>query len=577
VRAGPRERRDWSHRRVASDAVGAATCSKGRSNDMTALLYADVWESIADAVPERSAMWRGDRRILWGDFDRRADALARHLLDAGLERHAKVGALLYNAPEYLETYFAAFKVGLAPFNTNYRYGGDELLYLFDNADAEAIVFHASFAARLATIRAQLPRVKTWIAVPEAGQPCPEWAVDYDTLVATRVDRAFAPWGRSELDPLLMYTGGTTGLPKGVLWPQRDLFQSLGGGSNLLLGWGPITRASEAGERTRLLGEAGRPTPPVTIAAAPLMHATGQFVSLTALSHGGTIVALPSQRFDAQELWSEVERTCATSVIIVGMAFSVPMLEALDAQPERWKLGSLRRVMSSGTIWSAENKQGLLRHLPDVMMIDSLGSSEAVGVAASLASRGAPIATARFAIGPNTAVFSEAGQRVEPGSGERGLLALGGPLPSGYYKDELKSAQAFRTFEGSRWSVPGDWALVEADGSITLLGRGSQVINTGGEKVFPEEVEESLKLYPGVRDAAVVGLPDPRFGERICAVVELAPGMHATLELLAEHVKTTLAPFKAPRALVLARVVRQPNGKLDYSAIRRDALARQQSG
>jgi 3-oxocholest-4-en-26-oate---CoA ligase len=254
-----------------------------------------------------------------------------------------------------------------------------------------------------------------------------------------------------------------------------------------------------------------------------------------------------------------------------MAFAQPMLEALDANPGRWDLSSLRRIGSSGTVWSMENKQGLLRHLPARSIFDSLGSSEAVGLGASASTADGTTETAKFMVTANSACFTEDGRRVEPGSGERGLLAVSGFLPVGYYKDQEKTERTFRVFEGRRWSVPGDWATVEADGSLKLLGRGSQVINTGGEKVFPEEVEEAIKRYPGVRDAAVVGVPDPRFGERICAVVDVGDGQPPTLEALAEHVRQHLARYKAPRELVLAPVLRAANGKLDYKTVRAEAL------
>jgi fatty-acyl-CoA synthase len=248
-----------------------------------------------------------------------------------------------------------------------------------------------------------------------------------------------------------------------------------------------------------------------------------------------------------------------------------MLEALEASPGRWDLSSLKRLGSSGTVWSMENKQGLLKHLPGCAIFDSLGSSEAVGLGASSSAAGATAETAKFMVGPNSAVFTEDGRRVEPGSGERGMVAVSGFLPLGYYKDPEKTAKTFHVFEGRRWSVPGDFATVEADGSLKLLGRGSQVINTGGEKVFPEEVEEAIKRYPGVKDAAVVGAPDPRFGERICAVVEVGGGEAPTLAALTEHVRLHLAAYKAPRALVLAPISRAANGKLDYKAMRALAL------
>jgi acyl-CoA synthetase (AMP-forming)/AMP-acid ligase II len=529
--------------------------------------YAEIWESVADAVPGRPAQIHGERTLTWADFDRRADALARRLLDAGLGRQAKVAAYLYNAPEYLETYFAAFKAGLVPVNTNYRYVADELIYLFDNADAEAVVFHASFAPTVEAIRAKLPRVKLWIAVAESGHPAPNFAEDYETIVERAAERLRPPWRRCGDDLLILYTGGTTGMPKGVMWRQDDLFQVLGAGGNALLGVPPLESVAEAGDRAKGAERA------VTIAAAPLMHGTSQFTALGTLTAGGAVACLPSQRFDAAEFWTEVERLQATSAAIVGLAFAAPLLDVLDAEPGRWNLKSMKRLGSSGTVWSMENKLGLLRHMPECAIFDSLGSSEAVGLGASNSQAGATAETAKFMVGPNSAVFNEDGRRVEPGSGERGQVAVSGFIPVGYYKDEAKSARTFKVFEGRRWSIPGDFATVEADGSLKLLGRGSQVINTGGEKVFPEEVEEAIKRFPGVRDAAVVGVPDPRFGERICAVVDMTGGDRPVLAAISSHVREHLAAYKAPRDLVLAPIVRAPNGKLDYKAVRELALER----
>jgi fatty-acyl-CoA synthase len=310
-----------------------------------------------------------------------------------------------------------------------------------------------------------------------------------------------------------------------------------------------------------------------IAAAPLMHGTAQFTGVMTLTTGGTVACLPSRHFDAHEFWHEAARLKATGAAIVGMAFAAPLLEALERNPGRWDLSSLRRLGSSGTMWSMENKQGLLKHLPECTIFDSFGSSEAVGMGASTSSAGAPTETARFMVGPNSAVFTEDGRRVEPGSGERGMVAVSGFLPVGYYKDPEKTARTFREFEGRRWSVPGDFATVEADGTLKLLGRGSQVVNTGGEKVFPEEVEEALKRYPGVRDAAVVGVPDARFGERICAVVDFDGDTAPSLADLSAHVREHLAGYKAPRELVLAPIARAPNGKLDYRSVRAFALER----
>jgi acyl-CoA synthetase (AMP-forming)/AMP-acid ligase II len=535
--------------------------------------YADIWESIAGAIPDYPAQIKGPRVVSWADFDRRANALARRLLDLGLGRQSKVAAYLYNGPEYLETYYAAFKAGFAPVNANYRYVADELIYLFDNADAEAVVFGASFAATVDQIRSKLSKVRAWIAVAEPGRPVPPFAEDYDAIVAAREARVAGPWGRSGDDLLILYTGGTTGMPKGVMWRLEDLFNVLGGGGNMLLGTPPLEKPEQAAERVLGAIASGDPllAPQTMIAAAPLMHGTAQFSGMMGLTGGGAVASLPSTRFNAIELWDEAARLRATSIAIVGMAFAQPMLEALDANPGRWDLTNLRRIGSSGTVWSMENKHGLLRHLPHVGIFDSLGSSEAVGLGASTSAAGAETETAKFMVTPNSACFTEDGRRVEPGSGERGLLAVSGFLPIGYYTDPEKSARTFRVFEGRRWSVPGDWATVEADGSLRLLGRGSQVINTGGEKVFPEEVEEAIKLYPGVRDAAVVGVPDARFGERICAVVDVGEAPAPDLAEISSHVRQTLAGYKAPRELVVAPIVRAANGKLDYKTVRAEAL------
>lgn len=541
---------------------------------MAGWTFADVWEEIAAATPEQPAQIQGDRVVSWRGFDRRANALAAYFVGKGLGHQAKVAAFLYNAPEYLETYYAAFKAGLAPVNTNYRYEPEELFYLFDNADTEAVVFHAGFADKLAVIKDRLPGVKAWVAVAEPGAAIPDWADEYESIVAAGADRFVAPWGRSGDDLLLLYTGGTTGMPKGVMWRQDDLFQVLGAGGNVAAGIPPLETPAEAAVRvtTGKAGDIVLPPPSVVVVACPLMHGTAQFGSFGALNGGGCIVSLPSRRFDPIELWNEVERTGANSVSIVGMAFAAPMLDALNAAPGRWDLSKVQRLGSSGTVWGYENKQGLLAHLPEGCVIfDSLGSSEAVGLGGSQSTKGAEAGTAQFLVGPNAAVFKEDGTRVEPGSDERGLVAVGGFIPTGYYKDPEKSAKTFREYEGRRWSLPGDFAEVNPDGTMKLLGRGSQVINTGGEKVFPEEVEEALKLHPDVKDAVVVGIPDARFGEKICAVVDVREGTAPTLAEFTAHLKGRLADYKAPRALVLAPVVRAPNGKVDYKGVRAQAL------
>jgi fatty-acyl-CoA synthase len=313
-----------------------------------------------------------------------------------------------------------------------------------------------------------------------------------------------------------------------------------------------------------------------VVACPLMHGTGQFSAFIAMTSGGTVVSLDNRRFDVAELFRTVEANRATNIVIVGQAFAGPMLEHLDAEPGRYDLSSVQVISSSGVMWSHDNKQGLLRHLPQALLFDSFGSSEAVGLGASVSAAGVAEQTAKFAITENNAVFTDDGRRVEPGSGEMGMVAVGGFIPVGYYKDEAKSAATFRTVDGRRWSIPGDFATVNADGTIHLLGRGSVCINTGGEKVFPEEVEEALKTHPAVRDAVVVGVPDDRFGETICGVVEPSGDGSVDAADLRAHVAGQLAAYKAPRNVVIVEsIARAANGKVDYRRLK--ALAAERVG
>lgn len=524
---------------------------------MLAWNIANVWESVAAAQPDQPTIVQGEQVWSSARLDKHADAFASALLDAGLERQAKVAVYLYNCPQFLAAYLGAFKARMAPVNVNYRYESSELHYLFDNADAEAIVFDVSFAPKLEAIRARLPRVKLWLAV---GADVPAWATSFDALTRTeqRVDAA----ERSADDLMLLYTGGTTGSPKGVMWRQEDLIGVGGFFAGPLQGVPPLEAPEEAGPRAQRLPRL------VSCIPCPLMHGTGLFSALRSLQMGGTIVLLPRHSFDAEALWDQVERWHVTRISIVGEPFARPMLEALDAFPRRWQLQSVELIVSSGAMWSRETKQGLLRHMPEVLLGDGLSSSEAMGLGNSYSRSDAPSDTARFSAGASCAVFDDAGQRVSPGSGQRGRVAVTGHIPLGYYKDPAKSAQAFPVLEGRRWSMPGDYAEIAADGTLVLLGRGSQCINTGGEKVFPEEVEEALKRHAAVRDSAVVGIADERYGERICAVVALREHGTASESALIAHTKTQLAAYKAPRHVFFVdQLQRAPNGKLDYTNLK----------
>jgi fatty-acyl-CoA synthase len=522
--------------------------------------FADVWEEVADAIPEAPALVHGERRLTWTQFDRRADAVARTLLEFGVARQDKVAHYLYNCTEYLESTFAMFKVGLVPVNTNYRYTDDELVYLWDNADAVAVVFHGAFAERIEGLRHRVPRVRAWLWVDDGTGPCPDWATGYEAAAAVVADRTSAPWGRSGDDLLMLYTGGTTGMPKGVMWRQDDLFSRINAGNLLRV---PDEGGLE-GIRSTVIA-AG----PVIVPACPLMHGTGLFTSIGTLNIGGCVVALANRHFDPVELLDTVDAENVNVVAIVGDAFAKPILAALDEHPGRWRLSTLLAFISSGVMFSEESKRGLLKHHPTMMLIDAFSSSEALGMGASVSSGTSTQHTAHFTLGPDVRVIDpDTGVSVVPGSGDVGVLALGGRNPLGYYKDDKKSASTFRELDGIRYSIPGDFATVDADGSIQLLGRGSAVINTGGEKVFPEEVEEALKTFPGVRDAVAVAIPDPRFGEAVAAVVERHPGARPDEQELIDHVKKHLAAFKAPkRVRFVDSIGRSPAGKVDYARLR----------
>lgn len=515
--------------------------------------FADVWDTVAAARPDAPALVHGDRRQDWATVQRRANAIAGALAGAGLECGDNVALYLHNAPEYMEGAYAAMKAGLVPVNTNYRYVQDELLYLWTNADVAAVIFHGAFTDTIEGVRHRCPLIRLWLHVDDGSGPCPEWATSYETATAT----APIAVDRSGDDLILIYTGGTTGLPRGVIWRQHDLFlasNTTGDPAKLDLGF----------VRTRLEGAT---TFPVGLPAAPLMHGTGFVFAATVLNRGGTVLTLPDPKFDAARLLDAIAAERVTDLCIVGDAFCRPLVEVLDREPGRWDLSSLKVVSSSGMMWSPAVKARLLAHAPSVLMIDFLNSSEASGLGRSLTSARKSEAGARFTLGENALVLDDDDTPMPPGSTRPGRLAVRGHVPLGYYKDPVKTAATFPTIGGVRYAVPGDYALVEPDGSITLLGRGSVSINTGGEKVFPEEVEEAVKTFPAVRDAVVVGVPDPRFGQAVAAVVELVAGGTIDRDTLLAHLRGRLAPHKLPRIVVPVDTIgRAPNGKADYAAL-----------
>jgi len=529
---------------------------------------ATVFESIADTIGERDALVQGATRRTWAAFDERAARFAGALDALGVTPDAKVALYLYNGNEFLECMYGTMKARAVHVNVNYRYLAEELEYLLENSDAEVLVFHGALAEPVAAVRDRLPRLRAVVQVDD-GAPLLSGALAYEDLLAAHEPTPRV--ARSGDDLWFLYTGGTTGMPKGVMWRAEDLYGVLAEQVYGVFGEEVPARSADAGPAAARVVASGRS--PVHLPASPLMHGTGVMTSMQALWLGGTVVTLENRHFDPDELWRTVERERVTQLAIVGDAFAKPMLRVLDDAETRgapYDLSSLAVILSSGVIWSAPVKAALQARKP-MLLLDSLGSSEGVGFGASISAPGQEVPTARFRVGAHTRVLAEDGREVAPGSGEQGVLALGGHLPTGYYKDADTSAGTFRVVNGVRYSVPGDWAQVEADGTITLLGRGSVCINSGGEKIYPEEVEEALKRNPAVADCLAVGVPDDRFGEAVAAVVALEPDAAfdaATLTAAGE-----LARFKRPRHVVVVdRIPRGPNGKADYQWARRTATA-----
>jgi 3-oxocholest-4-en-26-oate---CoA ligase len=531
--------------------------------------FGAIWEAVSDTVPEQPAVVQGHRRVSWREYEQRSARTARALLDARLGAGSKVGMYLYNSPEYCETNFAAMKIRGVPINVNYRYLDNELLYLLDNADVEALVFHTSLGDRVARVRHQLDKIRLLIEVDDGAAPDGSKHVD-SALAYEDLQQLLAPAERIEPEGdelYMLYTGGTTGMPKGVMYPLSEFTRFFLQSYPPMIGLAPITDANDAIAAARQLSEAG--TPLVAMSAPPLMHGTGCWLGMmTPHLLGGTAVLLNTRGLDAVELWDAVERESVQHLIVVGDAFAKPLLRALDDAPDRWDLSSLRLMISSGAMFSADVKHGLIEHIPALAIADVLGSTEG-GMGTSITTKDtAHDETAKFTLNATTKVFTDDGREVAPGSGEIGMVANGGLTPIGYYKDPEKSARTFREVNGARYSFPGDMATIAADGTLVLFGRGSNCINTGGEKVFPEEVEEALKLHPAVEDALVFGLPDDRFGQRVVGVASLSPGQQATGEDILTDARTRLSSYKLPKELrIVAEVPRAPNGKANYPAAR----------
>jgi fatty-acyl-CoA synthase len=527
--------------------------------------FATVWERVADAIPDAPAVVQGERTVRYGEVEDRAARLASALAAQGVGSDTKVALFLYNCPEYMELLFALSKLRAVPANVNFRYLGDELAQLVDNADAEVLVYHRSLRDRVDGARDRMPQLRHTVEIDDDDGG----ASEYEELIASNDPAPRTE--RSGDDLLLWYTGGTTGLPKGVLWHQGTL-----------LGYGLIAAYALQGETPadsldQLVADVkrwrGRGTPLVSLLTTPLVHATAVHQANTAFAVGGTIVLLERGRTDGDTICTTIRRARPSVLEIVGdvlMRRIASALDAADARGEPYDLSSLKRIHNSGAMVSAHLKDALLSR-GTMHVYDSLGSSEAVGFGVALTTAAGQGETARFTIGPNARllVAADRDEAVTPGSGAVGVLAVHTSCAVGYYKDPVRSAATFRMIDGRLHAIPGDQATVEVDGTLTLLGRGSNCINSGGEKIWPEEVEEVLKEHPGVSDAVVLGVPDDEWGEVVAAVVATTGEAPPDADALGDWVGARLAGYKRPRRFVFAdEVGRNTVGKLDYDWARR---------
>ena len=517
--------------------------------------YGDILEAVEKITPEdQPALIHGDRVTNWGSFVHRTNNLARNLLASGVEPGEKIAFYMRNCPEYSEGIAAGFKAGLTHVNVNYRYIEQELTYLLDNSDATVVIYNSEFQHYVDEIKNQLLGVKLWLVVDDGRTSA------YENM-ANNGDGSSPNIKHSPDDLLFLYTGGTTGMPKGVMWRHDDLFQVLGAGGNARLGTKPCADLAEFLERLKANPKT------VNLPLPPLMHGTGLLSAVGAMAAGGTCITLTSQSFEPKLALENITKHKVTQVTIVGDAFARPMLEVLDENPEEYDISSVSVINSSGVMWTREIKAGLLKHNENLLLSDAFSSSEAIGIGTSLMTKDQTIDVAKFSLGPNCKVFSEGLIEVKPGTGESGMVAVRGFLPVGYYKDQDKTDKTFKIIDGVRYSIPGDWVRVEDDGSLTLLGRGSNCINTAGEKVYPEEVEEALKLHGTVADALVVGVKDAKWGQSITAVVQPNDGCMIDELELKKFSRKHLAAYKLPKQiLVKGNLNRAPNGKADYKSI-----------
>ena len=533
-------------------------------------------EAIATAYPDRDCVVTPTRRVTYGQMLERvrrlANVLHTHGLGcqrerSGLANHESgqdhLGIYMLNCPEYIETMLGAFRARVAPFNVNYRYVEEELLYLLTDSDASGLVYQARYAPILAALRPKLPNLKLLLQLAdESGNPLLPGALDYETALAS-APATHPPVTPSPDDLYILYTGGTTGMPKGVLWRQENIFHGA------MAGGVPGENGPETYEA--LIERAQHGGFMRTMATPPLMHGAAQWVSFGSLHMGGTVLLQGKpEKLDADDVWGLVEREGATTMTIVGDAFARPLLEGL--KQKSYDLSRLFVIGSGGAILSPHYKEAILAAIPHATVVDGFGASE-TGAQGSRATRvGETAQTGSFNMQSTMVLNADLTGQLAPGAAETGWLARVGHVPLGYYKDPDKTAKTFPIVGGVRYAVPGDHAQLAEDGQIVVLGRGSVCINSGGEKIYPEEVEQVLRKHPQVDDAVVVGTPDERFGERVNAVLQLKPGASVVHQEVVDFAAQYLSRYKLPKAtIVVAQMERSPSGKPDYRWAKARAL------
>jgi fatty-acyl-CoA synthase len=511
---------------------------------------ADLFETVAATVPDRLALIGDTARYTFAELNARCDRLAAGLAAQGVTRGDAIALYMYNSPAYLEAFIAACKLGAVPYNVNYRYRAEELRYLFANADSAAIIHGAEFSPIVRDVRSDVPTLKVSVAVEDGSSEDTAGSVSYADLMAHEPG---GPWERHEEDILLCYTGGTTGMPKGVMWPHRAFLFACAGGAGFFNPHGPVATPADIESRAR----DGYPLKIFPL--APLMHMAAMWALWGAILNGVTVVLDEGRVFDPERLLDTAEREGANMIQFVGDAMATPLRDALKANPGRWNLSHVVNLGSGGAVFSQHLKDDLKALVPSAGITDGLGASETgMSGMAEKSEEG----VMRL---PATA-FQQVVVEDRIGTvGETGFIARTGNTPVGYYGDPVKTAETFITIDGKLWAVSGDAGRLDEDEKITVFGRGSTCINTGGEKVFPEEVEEALRTHPAIFDAVVAGQPDERWGERVIGVVSPRAGVERPdMANVKAHLADRLAGYKLPKALVwVDEIKRSPAGKQDY--------------